>query len=565
MSESRKRLLRALAGVVAIACALAFTLATGRSAESVTRNAGGRPRYIVIAWNDLGMHCYNGSFSEMLVLPPYNTLWAQVIELGDPPRIVTSGVRLTYSVPGNTWSAGKTDFWDYATKALKLSTPLPRNVGLTGKGLSGQMDLTGDHYQATGIPLTEYADADKTTRRPFQLASISVIRVSDGSVLATTSVVAPVSSEMSCQNCHADDGDATTKYPIEPQGDFQANIVALHDYLNKGRYPAGHTAPLLGRRPVLCAECHADAALGKAGIAGVSSLSNAMHRHHNPQNAPDITPDTDGCYSCHPGPDTKCLRDTMTQHFGFGCPDCHGTIEQVATNPRPWQQEPRCGDAGCHGASFRTLQPLYRNSKGHGALYCPACHDSPHASATSREPNDAAKFIKLQGMAGTLRVCTTCHATDPGSAFHHDIAGGGFFEARVTAESPAGSIASAPSFSSRVYVNAKGGANATVGWGSVHAIVGANRLVFQSTSVKRVDVGGDRAKLVGYGRIGPTSGYRFTLTAVDGGARPPHRADALHLVVTNAKGVKVYDSMPGAGPYESPDPVLSGPVVVVPR
>jgi hypothetical protein len=69
-------------------------------------------------------------------------------------------------------------------------------------------------------------------------------------------------------------------------------------------------------------------------------------------------------------------------------------------------------------------QPLYRKSKGHGNLYCAACHDSPHAIAPSREPNDAIKFIALQGKDGVLRECTVCHVTSPaslGNAFSHRV------------------------------------------------------------------------------------------------------------------------------------------------
>ncbi|MCA9974736.1 MAG: hypothetical protein KC413_03265, partial [Anaerolineales bacterium] len=33
-------------------------------------------QYIVLAWNDLGMHCYNRDFQDLAVLPPFNTLWA---------------------------------------------------------------------------------------------------------------------------------------------------------------------------------------------------------------------------------------------------------------------------------------------------------------------------------------------------------------------------------------------------------------------------------------------------------------------------------------------------------
>ena len=39
-------------------------------------------QYKIIGWNDLGMHCMNESFANLAVLPPYNTLWAQVIRQG---------------------------------------------------------------------------------------------------------------------------------------------------------------------------------------------------------------------------------------------------------------------------------------------------------------------------------------------------------------------------------------------------------------------------------------------------------------------------------------------------
>ena len=61
-------------------------------------------QYVVLAWNDLGMHCYNRDFQDLAVLPPYNTLWAQVIQVGDPPTIVTSGITVSYAFPDNTYS-----------------------------------------------------------------------------------------------------------------------------------------------------------------------------------------------------------------------------------------------------------------------------------------------------------------------------------------------------------------------------------------------------------------------------------------------------------------------------
>jgi hypothetical protein len=386
------------------------------------------PNYVVLGWNNLGMHCYNRDCADLMVLPPYNTLWAQVIKVGNPPQIITSGVKVEYSFPLNTYSAGKpphpdkTNFWRYAQQIFGLPQPLPPNIGLTGKGLSGAMDPAGDHLIAEGIPLTEYRDMDvlgpdssKWRPCPYQLASLAVRDAGTGVELARSTVVAPVSSELSCDMCHVDDGDATTRYPITPTGKVETNILAIHDYLNAGKY----AKPLLDSRPVLCADCHPSNALGKAGVPGCSSLSHAMHNHHNTQNAPDITPDTAGCFSCHPGPRTQCLRCTMSQHFSLNCTTCHGVMADVAQNPDPWLNEPRCDSAACHGPGYALDQPLYRESRGHGGIYCTGCHDSPHAIAPSREPNDAIKFLELQGHTGTLRDCTVCHRSKPTEAFVH--------------------------------------------------------------------------------------------------------------------------------------------------
>ncbi len=395
--------------------------------------------YIVLGWNNLGMHCYNPDFSNLAILPPYNTLIAQVIRLGDPPQIVTSGVIVEYSFPENTYSAGsgtpakpdKTNFWKYVDALFGVS--LKPNIGLTGKGLAGTMDKAadGNYFIAEGIPLTNINDIDamnrKMTPNPFQKALITVRDQKTKVILAQLTVVAPVSTELMCVNCHDDTMDATTRYPITPTGKVETNILAIHDYLNADNYAtylAGYPellekTPLLDNQPVLCADCHHDNALGMPGVPGIKDMSNAMHGHHNPTNAPDITPDTDGCYNCHPGPTTQCLRDTMSQHFTLNCTNCHGDITVVAQNSDPWLNEPKCGNSGCHGAGYETSQALYRQSTGHGGIYCEGCHDSTHAITPSREYNDSIKFYQLQGHDGTLRDCTVCHLSKPDTIFNH--------------------------------------------------------------------------------------------------------------------------------------------------
>src|SRR5512135_3201289 len=88
-------------------------------------------QYVLIGWNDLGMHCANKDFSRMAVLPPYNNVVAQLIRKapGQLPQIVTAVYTIEYSIPGNTYSVGKTNFWTYAQQLFGLAQPLPQNIG----------------------------------------------------------------------------------------------------------------------------------------------------------------------------------------------------------------------------------------------------------------------------------------------------------------------------------------------------------------------------------------------------------------------------------------------------
>ena len=77
--------------------------------------------YIVIGWNDLGMHCANKTFTNICILPPYNNQSAQVIRVGSSttlPKVMggSDGIYMTYEIPGNTYSVGKTDFWSYSNQ-----------------------------------------------------------------------------------------------------------------------------------------------------------------------------------------------------------------------------------------------------------------------------------------------------------------------------------------------------------------------------------------------------------------------------------------------------------------
>ena len=68
-------------------------------------------------------------------------------------------------------------------------------------------------------------------------------------------------------------------------------------------------------------------------------------------------------------------------------------------------------------ANGQTVDVLYRLSKGHGGIKCEGCHNSTHAIWPNANPfaNDNIAAEQLQGHAGTLIECTTCHEpTDKG-------------------------------------------------------------------------------------------------------------------------------------------------------
>ena len=115
-------------------------------------------------------------------------------------------------------------------------------------------------------------------------------------------------------------------------GRVETNILTLHDKENAEEYPPGHTGNLMDRRPINCAECHADNALGAPGVAGIPNLSRAMHDKHAEEG--DIPQTTAGCYLCHPGPQTQCLRDVMSER-GMDLPGLPRRYGDRVAQPQP--------------------------------------------------------------------------------------------------------------------------------------------------------------------------------------------------------------------------------------
>ena len=113
--------------------ALALALAPAANAANWT----------VIGWNDLGMHCMDADYSVFAILPPFNTIHAQVI--GPDGKLVAGavgvGYRATNDATGSitTSSIGRTGFWATCPQIFGAA-PAP-DQGLAGFLMPGPLNV----------------------------------------------------------------------------------------------------------------------------------------------------------------------------------------------------------------------------------------------------------------------------------------------------------------------------------------------------------------------------------------------------------------------------------------
>ncbi len=460
---------------------LIFLLIIGCSSDSDDSDKASvvETEYTLLAWNDLGMHCFDGTdFAVFSILPPYNNLNAHLIKSdGSDNRHITTGVTLTYEALNynghiNTSSAEKTNYWSYVTSLFPGAESI-ENVGLTGNKTPSAMPQAMTYntlhkwWEADGIPIVNYDDDFQVNYYPMVKV---VAKDSTGATLATADVVLPVSDEMDCRKCHAstaasDDAKPTPEW-LDPQEDYKFNILKLHDEkhplilsdldaLSAKGYDYNKTLYDTAKNgtPILCAACHSSNALGTTSIGNAKSLTASLHTLH----ADVIDPDTgldlnnsanrSACYSCHPGAATSCLRGAMGKAVDSSgvqtmqCQSCHGNMSSVGdVNRVGWLDQPNC--QVCHqnanryesalvNGSLRAVldnrfattpdtptagKSLYRYSSGHGDLQCSSCHGSTHAIYPSSHAQDNVLSEKIQGHSGTIAECTSCHTTTPGTA-----------------------------------------------------------------------------------------------------------------------------------------------------
>jgi hypothetical protein len=344
------------------------------------------------------MHCLNPCYDTAAILPPYNTLRAQVIQRGNKPSVVTAGITVSYRIINNTTSQKGlfVQFWQNALKLFGVVPALDKGLNLddpaVSNGLSGDMLPKAGYFIASGIPITPINDGGGWN--PFQLAELTV-KNSAGTVLVKTRTTVPTSDEINCGKCHAKGGTVTQVFD---------DILTKHDQK--------HGTSLLSQKPVLCSSCHGSPALAAPLQAGKPYLSQAIHHAHAPRGA--------ACYDCHPGTVTKCNRSTKHTAADGNCTNCHGSMDNLASTivsgtRIPWANEPKC--VTCHNtgiAEVDTGTTLYRNATGHGGVYCAGCHGSPHAMTPSNQASDNYQSIQYQGKAMSIGDCRVCHDTSRG-------------------------------------------------------------------------------------------------------------------------------------------------------
>ncbi|MBK7292517.1 MAG: hypothetical protein IPI84_01650 [Holophagaceae bacterium] len=365
-------------------------------------NNTGSSKYVVFAWNDLGMHCLNPTYDQAVILPPYNTVQAQVVQRGNPPVLVTTGLTVEYSILGNTTSANKGKFGQFWTNAYKLfgvSPSIDKGLNLEdpaiSNGLSGRMVPKGSQFVVNGIPLTPINDAG--VWNPYQTGVITV-RDSSGTQVAQTRIIVPTSDEINCSKCHG----TTNAF---------GDILLKHD--------AKFGTNLTSSAPVLCASCHGSPALGQTGRGSAGTyMSEAIHASHANRNAT--------CYDCHPGASTKCNRSKAHTDANGACTNCHGSMANVAATikvkgRRPWTDEPGCTQCHTNVPGVDTNGTLFRNATGHGQMACVACHNSPHAMLPSNQAGDSYSAVHYQGKEAAEKAigsCGACHSSNHGDGFN---------------------------------------------------------------------------------------------------------------------------------------------------
>jgi hypothetical protein len=441
-------------------------LQTKRSKKQTSR------AIVLLAWNDLGMHCISDGAPNFVILPPANTLEAQLIKRAETPAIVTKGVdaalprwRKATSTPPRHLAVLETQ------RKTSLGEALPPDVGLwRARPWRGQLELrkearapsSASHdsrsapYKDDGsyssLPALHHRGARRQDRQAPRDHARSSRRPS---------------TEMGCRNCHGGGWRKGQARRGHRQPRRRTAILALHDRDHGTKLYAEAKAG----KPQFCQKCHGDPAVGMKGDPKRLRLSTSLHAWHaNYMHEKGAK----ACASCHPNDprgNTQCMRG-LHKKRGLDCTHCHGTLAEHAVSllkaeitkpsakalldgivrtkkfvhvksvneiePRvPWHNEPDC--LSCHQrfqkpsknpTAFNqwscSKDKLFRNRHDAAGIRCAACHGPPHALYPSenvyQKNRENFQPLSHQGEpypVGSNNRCDVCHTEAPDAAIHH--------------------------------------------------------------------------------------------------------------------------------------------------
>ncbi|QWV93039.1 immunoglobulin domain-containing protein [Geomonas oryzisoli] len=419
----------------------------------------------ILGWNNLGMHCMDSDYSVFSILPPYNTIEAQLLVGG---KLVQSGSGYTVSYEAvadpdgsiNSTSIGKGNWGQFANALYGLPTSASADNGLVGWNMPGLANVPQqmkfetynapaagvstpvNWFRAEGIPLTPIDD--KGNKNSYPLMRL-VARDAGNTVIAKSDIVLPVSDEMDCSACHSSGTMAAAQpaggwvFAASKDRDYRLNIIRLHDehqfaqngalykdaLAAKGLNASGLYATVSAGRPILCAACHASEALGTASFSSangsVPPLTSSMHTLHASVQDPvlnvtlnDAT-NRNACYRCHPGSATRCLRGAMGSSIAadgsmaMQCQSCHGSMSQVGSSSRVgWFMEPNC--QSCHTGTAVKNSGQIRYTSALDSTGLPRVPADQTFATSADTPAPGLSLYRFSVGHGGLQ-CSACHGS----------------------------------------------------------------------------------------------------------------------------------------------------------
>jgi hypothetical protein len=413
---------------------------------------------IVMASNDLGMHCACPGAEYFLLLPPFNTLRAQVIERGGSSPVVLSDdtdIRVTYNIVENTDDSLKADpyYQDWIINMPKygfgqaIDSTDGKIQGLLGAKLDGEMEAQAEGWwEVVGVPA--FPEAPDTfcennpddpacerfimtdplggpNRNPYLTGHIEVYDQATDESLAETDITVPVAFG-GCCGCHLQ-VTADYKQLSDPQPEDSFLLMGELHERDSGIDIAQLDPDGDGTvGPVRCSVCHWDPAMGETNpydglpktvdydgeLRAASgyvdgngadlpvsqyTFSDVLHRWHV-QNPAVIAYDQDlatDCYQCHPGNGVDCYRGHHTNK----------TLGRGQDSHPVW-----CTD--CHGdLNQRVAEGQLENPWSEDTLpKCQQCHSATGENGVLTH-TFGGSFLKSMSHKNDKILCSTCHGS----------------------------------------------------------------------------------------------------------------------------------------------------------